>query len=255
VVKKSVDLASAQLLKDEPGMKLIFRLPALLRPSSHEEGEKMLRAIEKTYANIFNKEWAGVKRLSFSSTNPTVIMTTKRAVRTLEDTKGLQLRAPEATMADIIRAIGATPVFTPISEWIVSLDKGTVDGGITTTITVQDFKLEKYIRHINMWTVGTSFEFVVMNKERFDSLPSHLQKVLEETSTVLEKNIADARGKTEKEVEEYCRKHGVQFIYPSPAELSKYQEKTMPVYEKIIKELDAQGYPGREVHRFCMEMK
>jgi TRAP-type C4-dicarboxylate transport system substrate-binding protein len=106
-----------------------------------------------------------------------------------------------------------------------------------------------------MWTVGTSFEFVVMNKERFDSLPSHLQKVLEETSTVLEKNIADARGKTEKEVEEYCRKHGVQFIYPSPAELSKYQEKTMPVYEKIIKELDAQGYPGREVHRFCMEMK
>ena len=103
----------------------LVNLPYLI--GSSEIGTKVLNDPELK-AKYLDAEHKGVKVLLLLTHQPGNVNTTKKAIRTIEDMKGLRLRFASPTIREFVAALGATPVGVLPTEQVEQLQKGTLDG-------------------------------------------------------------------------------------------------------------------------------
>src|SRR5262245_35897914 len=103
----------------------ILQLPYLV--GSAEIGTKVMNDAELR-SKYLDAEHKGVKVLLLLTHQPGNIHTTKKPIRTVEDTKGMRLRFSSATIRDFVAALGGTPVGVQATEQVELLQKGTIDG-------------------------------------------------------------------------------------------------------------------------------
>ena len=123
------------------------------------------------------KEFEQVKIITLFTCPPANIMTSK-PVKSLADLKGLELRVG-GTQADIIKNLGGIPVAMPQSDTPEALQKGTVKGHVSSMEVLKDFNYASYTANAtiaNLWVVTFS---VVMNKNKWDSLPADVKEVID----------------------------------------------------------------------------
>ncbi|GAB5373756.1 MAG: TRAP transporter substrate-binding protein DctP [Acuticoccus sp.] len=105
----------------------------------------------------------------------------------VDDLKGLKLRAPAGLVQNIFAAAGASPVNLPTSEVFTALDKGVVDAADYSVFHVNQAQgLNKIAQH----PVFPGFHSMPliefsMNKRKWDALPEDVQKTLEESVVAL----------------------------------------------------------------------
>lgn len=104
----------------------------------------------------------------------------------LDELQGLKLRTPSRTGAWLIEAMGAEPVGMPVPALPQALSKGAVDGAFVPFEIFPPLKLAELTKTSlegrNKERFGTSVFMFVMNKERFESMPADLQKIIEDHS-------------------------------------------------------------------------
>src|ERR1044071_7525428 len=103
----------------------IINLPFMV--GSSEIGTKVLNDADLR-AKYLDAEHKGIKVLMLFTHQPGGPHTTKKAIRNLDDFKGLRLRFASPTVRDLVGALGATPVGVPPTEIAEQLSKGTIDG-------------------------------------------------------------------------------------------------------------------------------
>jgi TRAP-type C4-dicarboxylate transport system substrate-binding protein len=109
-------------------------------------------------------------------------MSVDKAMQTMEDIKGLKMRTPTAYMSKLFSVLGANPVGMPISKLTMSLQKKVIDGMLTPYSAVKDFRLFDLIGNITEANVYITPMAVVMNKERWNSLPDDAKKAIDQAS-------------------------------------------------------------------------
>ena len=82
------------------------------RRDRHQDGERRGAARSK----YLDAEHKGVKVLMLFTNQPGGPHTTKKAIRTMDDFKGLRLRFASPTIRDLVQGLGATPVGVPPTE-------------------------------------------------------------------------------------------------------------------------------------------
>jgi TRAP-type C4-dicarboxylate transport system substrate-binding protein len=108
------------------------------------------------------------------------VVHTKKRVNKLEDLKGMKLRST-GTVAKIVSALGAVPVAMPQTETYEALSKGIVDGLMSPVEVLQGWKFGEVVGNTTL-DLGTAYGlgfFIVMNKEKWNSLPPDIQKIIE----------------------------------------------------------------------------
>lgn len=112
-----------------------------------------------------------------------VIHTVDKPVGNLADLKGLKLRTPSRTGGWLIEEYGAEPVGMPLPDLPPSLSKKAIDGALVPFEIFPAFKMQDLTKHsiegYNGDRFGTSVFVILMNKDKFDSLPADLQQLLE----------------------------------------------------------------------------
>jgi len=139
-------------------------------------------------ANDFYQEFkpAGfddVHVLYFHSHGPGVVLTTEKPVRKLEDLKGLVLRST-GVGANIAEALGAEGYGASQGDAYDLMAKGTIDGSVTPREVLKGWNQADVVKYVTgCYDVGyTANMFVVMNKAKWDSMPSNIQKIITEVS-------------------------------------------------------------------------
>ena len=109
----------------------------------------------KKFPKIMAEDWKDVKVLWLS---PSMVqyISTRKPVRSLEDMKGLQIRVPSKEMGDLMKDLGASPAFMSTADFVIGMDKGTVDGGTIQPGAVQDNKLGGKIKYVLELSLGRS---------------------------------------------------------------------------------------------------
>lgn len=172
-----------------------------------------------------------------------------KPIRTLEDLKGMKMRAPSAYMGKALKFLGATSVGMPISELTISLQKGTIDGMLTPYSAIPDFRLwdlVKFVTHVNMYVSPMA---VVMNKGKFASLPDEAKKALKEAAGE-GWGLHAARIYDDEDievVEKINREDKIQQITLSDPEMDKFREQTDAVIRDWMAEAAGKGLPAREL--------
>ena len=208
----------------------------------------------KKYPEQYAKEWGDTKILWLQADPSSNLFTRNKPVRVPEDVKGLEIRAPIKPAVEAWKALGAKPVSMPLADFVLGLQKGTVDAGTTTKGDIKSFKfpsVAKYYTDFALFACPTIF--MVMNLNKWNALPPDLQKVIDdnckwgkaETVKFLDEDTARSQ--------EWAIKEGMEFITLTKEEKKKWVAAIGPVYLKLAADLDAKGYPASEAFKFAQE--
>jgi TRAP-type C4-dicarboxylate transport system substrate-binding protein len=202
---------------------------------------------EDFYRKFMPKELADTRVLYLHAHIPGTITTVKKPVRTLEDLKGLKIRAT-GLATKIIEALGGTPVAMPIGEQYDAMRKGVVDGTVASPNTLLGWKVAEVAKYSTILSeVGyVSAMFITMNLDKWNSLPNDIQKILTEVSQEWVGYTGKVWNQIEIEGYEYGKKVGHTFIYLSPEEKSRWVNAVKPLKDNYVKAMEAKGLPGKE---------
>lgn len=206
--------------------------------------------IEKYKAKEFEK----VKIVTLFTCPPANIMT-KSPVKSLKDLKGIELRVP-GTAADIIKSLGGIPIAMPQSETPEALQKGVVKGHVSSMEILKDFNFAAYTANAtltNLWVVTFS---VIMNKEKWDSLPPDVKKVIDDmrkewalwTGNYVDNHVLEAL-KWSKE------KYNLQMFELPTAEKTEIPKLLKPIIDAYVKRVTDAGLPGDQIIKDVYALK
>jgi len=224
----------------------LINLPYLV--GSAEIGVKVLNDPELR-AKYLDPEHKGVKVLMLFTHQPGNVNTTKKAIRTVDDMKGLRIRFASPTIRDFVAALGATPVGVPPPEQVEQLQKGTIDGAfIDYGGAGIAFKMGGVIKYTTeLYAYVASFG-LAMNEDFWNKLPPDLKKLVIDTTTGKEKEVGEAWDNLDVPGKKALMDAGGEAIRLSPEENAKFRKIGAEVSEAKLKELEAKGLPARAVY-------
>lgn len=190
------------------------------------------------------KELRDVHLLYVHASGPS-ILASRRPVRTLDDFKGLKVRA-NGLAAQIAESLGATPVTLRSSETYEALAKGTVEATLGLTETLKDLKQGEAIQYVvEAPAVGcTTAMFVVMNKRKWNKLPSDLQELFSKVSQEWVAKHGAAWDQAEQEARTYLGELKRDLITLPEAEQDRWKSAVRPVIDRYLRSTKEKGLPG-----------
>jgi TRAP-type C4-dicarboxylate transport system substrate-binding protein len=220
-------------------------------PLGYSSGYVAGQVANDFYNQFPTKEWDAVQVLWFYSTGPQIVSTVKKPVRTLEDLKGQKIRTA-GRPADILRSVGGTPVAVEMADIYDGLQRGVVDGLLSSMEVQKGWKTGEIIKYASLsYKAGTVFTFyVVMNKNKWSALPEDAKKVFKEVSLQFQDKYGIASNDIDIEGREYLKKNGGQIVPFPDEEAKKWAKAADPVLERHIKDLEGKGYKKADVEAY-----
>ncbi|MCX5811989.1 MAG: TRAP transporter substrate-binding protein [Proteobacteria bacterium] len=204
--------------------------------------------VDNDFYNKFKpKEFDKYQVIMLSSSPITVIQTVKKPVNTPEDVKGLKLRGI-GRVGDTIKAFGGTPIPVSTPEMYDALKKGVIEGALLPLETLKGFKTGEVIKYSTAsWRIGSTYCFyVLMNKDKWKSLPPDAQKTITEFSKEFTERWAVEWNNIDIEGKDYFLKQGGRIIPLNEVENSKWIEAAQPVIDDYKKDMISKGYTSPE---------
>jgi TRAP-type C4-dicarboxylate transport system substrate-binding protein len=190
------------------------------------------------YGKYQPKDFEAYQVLMLSTSPINVIQTINKPVKTLDDVKGLKLRGT-GRLGDIVKALGATPIPIETPDLYDSLKRGVIEGALLPLETMKGFKTGELIKYVTAsWRVGSAYCFyVLMNKQKWNSLPADVQKVMTDFSKefierwTVEWNNIDIEGR------EYFKSNGGKIESVLDADSPKWVKAVQPVIDDYKKDV------------------
>lgn len=224
-------------------------------PHGYPNGWVATKVANDFYQEFKPTAFDDVHVLYFHAHGPGVIFTTKKPVRKLEDLKGLVLRST-GVGAKIAEALGATGYAAGQGDAYELMSKGTIDGSVTPREVLKGWNQAEVVKYVTgCYDVGyTANMFVVMNKDKWDSLPSNIRKIITEVSEEwIEKHgmVWDYYDKVG--IDYFLTFEGRELIELSPEEMARWVEAAKVIKDEYMKEKAAMGLPVADYEDYLNE--
>lgn len=198
------------------------------------------------YTKYKPEEFSQVKVLTMFTTASSNIMS-KKAIRTLDDIKDLDLRASGGA-ARILKAWGANQVGMPMSATPEALQKGVVQGLFSSVEVMKDFNYAEMCPYITM-TDTVIYPFaVVMNQKKWEALPDSVKQVMDEMSLEQALWTGEYMDQHVREAVEWSRQtYQVEVIDLAPQQKEQWNELLKPITDEWILQAEEKGLPAKEI--------
>lgn len=200
------------------------------------------------------KEFEQTKLLTAFTSAPANIMAS-RPVKSLKDLKGLELRVA-GTAADVVKNIGGIPIAMPMPDTAEALQKGVVKGLVSSMEVLKDFNFAAYCPYATQADLFVVSFVVVMNKDKWNSLPADVKKVFDDlgrehalwTGTYLDDHV--------KEALEWSKQKCKHQLFQLPAsDKNEIPKLVKPIVDDYIKRMNARGLPGEQIVKDALALR
>lgn len=223
-------------------------------PLGYESGVTATKVANTVYDKFKDKALTDTEVMYLHAHGPGLVNTKGKVVKKLEDMKGLKIRS-HGTSAKTVKALGGTPVAMPMPETYQALQKGVVDGAVYPLEANKGWKLGEVIDSVTLDypAAYTTTFFVVMNKDKWKSLPDDVKK----TITEINKEWADKHGKAwdESDAEglKFLKSKNKKIIELDAEEGARWKKAVQPVLDTYVKDMEAKKLPGKEALAIAQE--
>ena len=222
----------------------VFELPTVHRGSA----EETTVALSNSW-DLIKDDFTDVKPILIHTHGGNVFHMVDKAVHAPSDLAGLKIRTPSRTGGWVIESLGAEPVGMPVPDLPQALSKGVVAGALVPFEIVAPLKLQELtqatVQGPDSLRFGTSTFMIAMNKDRYESLPDDLKKVIDDHSMG---NIASTYGAVWDQSEEGGKKlisDNGELISLSTDEYAAFEDAMAPVVDRWIEEANGKGMDGK----------
>jgi TRAP-type transport system periplasmic protein len=222
-------------------------------PLGYKTGLAATKLINIYYTKFKPQEFNDVKVMYLHAHGPGILHT-KTPIKTLEDLKGVKITC-HGLSAKVVGALGATPVAMPMPERYDAIQKGVAEGVVAPFEALKGWKLGEVIKSTteNFGSAYSTGFFVVMNKDKWNSLPPDIQKVIETINVEWIEKTGKAWDDIDKEGKEFTLSRGNQIIALSKEEDEKWAKLVRPILDEYVTSMKAKNLPGDESLKFCLE--
>jgi TRAP-type C4-dicarboxylate transport system substrate-binding protein len=156
-------------------------LAAVDLPLGYTSGRVATQIANAVYKKFMPKELLDTQVMYLHAHGPGLVHSRNKPIRKLEDLKGLKMRG-HGTSALVLKALGATPVPKPMPELYQMLQKGVVEGAVYPYEVNDGWRMGEVIKYAtgSYAAAYTTTFFVVMNKNKWNALPSDVKRIIEE---------------------------------------------------------------------------
>ncbi len=191
----------------------------------------------------------GIKVLVAASAAPNKLYTTARAVETLDDIRGMKLRAAGRAIVQTIELLGAVPVQMAGPEVYQAVTRGTVEGAVWPPLSVKPYDLQNVFKYgTDGVTLGSFVVIYTIRRDFWDGLDEDVKTVLEEAGRETSRHLCRYVDENSQAVQdELAEKGQVTFATLEGVEKARWDEKLNQVQETWADELQSRGRPAGDV--------
>jgi TRAP-type transport system periplasmic protein len=226
----------------------VFELPFMTRTA-----EPASRAAWDYLQKHALREFPGTKILATWVHDEGFVHTRERQIKTMDDFKGLKMRAPTRQTNKLLAALGASPVGMPMPATADALSKGTIDGMLFPWEIIPALKFQDLVKfHAEtdqtrgaLYSAGFIF---AMNQAKYDSLPADLKAIIDRNSGAAysqaigkiwdESAVAGKKAATDK---------GNAISVIPAAEIDRWATAVNPLYDEWIADMNKRGLNGKQL--------
>ena len=229
-------------------------LAAVDLPLGYTSGTVATKVVNAVYEKFQPKELSDTQVMYLHAHGPGLIHTKGKAVRKMEDMKGLKFRA-HGTSALVVKALGGTPVPKPMPETYQMLQKGVVDGAVYPFEANKGWKLGEVTNYCtaDFTAAYTTSFFVVMNKDKWNSLPPDVQKIIEQINQEWAVKHGEAWDTSDAQGIVFFLNQGSEIIGLDAKEGEKWKKAVAPIITDYAADMDKKGFNGTEIVDFTIE--
>ncbi len=225
----------------------VFELPFI----GARRGIVNARAAQEFADTYLKDEVKDVKILSYWAHDGGLIHANK-AVKTMDDLKGLKLRNPTRLAGEALKALGATSIGMPVPQVPESLAQKVIDGAVVPWEVVPAIKVHELVKfHTEIPGSPTLYAasfFLAMNKAKYDGLSPEHKAIVDKNSGMA---FATRAGTMSDEagalVLDLVKKRGNTIGAISEEEKAKWIKACEPVTAAWIEQVKAKGLDGAKL--------
>lgn len=190
----------------------------------------------------------GVRVVEVQCTPPQFLTTVTPQINSLEDLRGMKIRAGGSVVELMLEQMGATPVNMVAPDIYVALERGALDGAVFAAASSTGYKLQEVAKGVAgnvSW--GSNAGVMVMNEAKFQSLPADLQQLIFDVGREVGRDIAVEYNKGSEEALAVLVEGGVN-NYDLPADVMEALQAAQGVVaEEWLSQMNGRGLPAQQV--------
>jgi TRAP-type C4-dicarboxylate transport system substrate-binding protein len=223
-------------------------------PLGYTSGTVATKVINAVYKKFMPKELMDTKVMYLHAHGPGLIHTKSKPVRKMEDMKGLKFRG-HGTSALVVKALGGTPVPKPMPETYQMLQKGVVDGAVYPFEANKGWKLGEVTRFAtaDFTAAYTTSFFVVMNKDKWNSISAANQKIIEQINMEWADKHGEAWDTSDAKGIVFFLNQGGTIIGLDAKEGERWKKAVAPIIDEYRAKMNKEGFKGDELVDFTIK--
>lgn len=195
-----------------------------------------------------------VKVMFFEPFVPNIMGFTKQ-VRTLEDLKGMKIRAL-GLLNEVVAKLGGTPLAIPIPELYEAVSRGVIEGFTGLGINgIKGFKLHEVAKYYLDPGYGNYTTFtIIFNMDKWNSLPPNIRNIIQEVNDEAIEMFIDLYAKEDMRFVEPVIKAGCDFYTLPSDEVKRWKSRVVPdIWNSWVEKHKKYG-PAQEIFDRYMEL-
>jgi TRAP-type transport system periplasmic protein len=226
----------------------VFELPFMMT-----NAEATSKAYWEYVQTMAADEFKDVQVLALQVHGPGVIHTAEKPIKSVDDLKGLKMRAPTRQVTKLMASLGATPVGMPLPGIPDALSKGTIQGAVIPWEVVPSVKVHELTKfHAEFDPAGgalyTTTFVMAMNKAKYNSLPADLKKIIDNNSGMA---TSAWLGKTQQAGDAAGRKSASDrnntIFTVGVAEAQNFRRKSRAIEVEWVEDMNKKGFDGKKL--------
>jgi TRAP-type C4-dicarboxylate transport system substrate-binding protein len=226
----------------------VFELPFMMN-----NAEATSKAYWEYVQTMAPDEFKETQVIALHVHGPGVIHTAERAVRNVNDMRGLKVRAPTRQVTKLVGSLGATPVGMPLPQIPDALSKGTIQGCVIPWEVVPSVKVHELTKfHAEFDPAGgalyTTTFVMAMNKNKYNALPPDLKKIIDANSGLA---TSGWLGKVQQGGDPAGRKSASDrsnnIFTVSSNDAQEFRRRSRQIEVEWVEDMNKRGFDGRKL--------
>lgn len=203
------------------------------------------------YEKFKPKDWDEVHPLYINTSGPLLLLTVSKAIKTLDDLKGVKIRAT-GQMSEVIKALGGIPMPLEMPDVYDAMRRQVIEGTTNDLSTLKYWKFAEVNKFVTAcWQLGTGYTFYfVMNKGKWNALPADIQKIFTQVAFETKEKQALLWNTMDIEGADTFKAAGGQTLFLSDAEAGRWIKAVEPVFSAYKKAMVGKGFKEADVDQW-----
>jgi len=161
-----------------------------------------------------------------TTSNPPYRIISREPVESLDDLKGMKLRAGAGLWNRFLTHFGATPISMAADEIYQAMSAGATDGTIHPPANMKSYAYWDVAKYVTLADLGTfhSMSFIAFSKRTWDKLTTAQRRLMLDNAATAHAGTAVAATAQDEEALAEAKTKGVTVIQPSPAMAKAFRD-------------------------------